>query len=959
MFTCWRRKRFTKAAEPVIYSGLREIDVANLVISGGDNKVKGLSMARVIGPLIYILLLSAAIPAFASGASDHLTELQTGWRMTPANRVSDAAPVVSVPFYDASSWYSIPKMPSTVFQVLEDNGVYKNLYDGMNLETEVPHGLWKQDWWYRTNFTVPPGSEVYSLIFKGINYRADVWVNGHEVANRTQVAGMYASHELDISRYVKMGPDNTLAVRVIPERALPGINGVELADSWLDWINWKYIGYQGPGNNHGLSFVPDRNAGIWKRVYLSSTGKVAIRNPYVASDLPLPATSPASLTVYCDLHNSSAGPITGILSGNISRPGKPGICLEKTVTLPPNSTREVTLAPSAYPQLLVNNPDLWWPYTWGKPNLYHLHLSFQIDGRESDAKGIDFGIRKIQQFRDSDHQFPKVGQGGNFYLKVNGKNFLIRGGVYTPDLLFKRDENRDREIMSYVKDLGLNMIRWEAKIADDDMFNLADHEGVPVMVGWMCCMQWEKWPQWSAEDQWVARQSLKTQIRDLRSHASAFIWANGSDGLPPDPVLKAYHRIEKDLHWQNAIVDTVSSFKKDSEGAALWSGIHMEGPYSWRPPYYWFSGQFRAPRGSCAEQGDNEVVPPFESLKKFIPADKLWPINDVWYFHAGANNGNNTLSTIREVVDKRYGPSKSAEEFAQKAQLAYYEETRAQFEDFAASGWSNHKMTIYWMLNSNWPSFFGHLIDYYLNPGGGYFGAKKGLRPMNIVYDYYATGDRTKAKVYVVNQTLKPRNGLRVSVKFYNLDGSVKFTNEVPDFSIGPNTSAQAMTFGRVGGLSSTYFVRCQLSDASGAVLADNLYWQSTTDDDMGDPAHDTAFRLTQKSWADYSALNTMPRAFVTLSGNESVNGQDSLVKFTIANHSKNVAFFMRAEVTKGLDGEEVLPVTYNDNYITLFAGESRTLTARFDTSSLAGQKPFLRLEGYNVNKETTALTVQ
>jgi exo-1,4-beta-D-glucosaminidase len=904
------------------------------------------------------LLLAIVNPTLAAHPQDHLTELQTGWRMQSAHRVPDAGSVISKPSYDASSWYSISKMPATVLQILEDNGVYKNLYYGMNLETEVPHDLWKQAWWYRTNFTVPSGSEVYSLIFKGINYRADVWVNGREVANYSQLVGMYSRHELNISPYVSPGAQNALAVRVIPEQEIPGITGVELADSWLDWINWKYIGYEGPGDHHGLSWVPDRNAGIWKPVYLSSTGKVAIRHPYVASDLPLPALSPASLTVYCDLWNASNDPVSGTLTGEITRPGRPSVYFEKQVTLAPSSAKEISLDSSGYPQLRIDHPDLWWPYTWGKPNLYRLQLTFRAGGQVSDAKSIDFGIRKIQQFRDSDNQFPKVGKGGNFYLKVNGKDFLIRGAVYTPDLLFKHDINRDRAIMDDVKDLGLNMLRWEAKISDDDMFDLADREGVPIMAGWMCCMQWEKWPQWSAEDQWVARQSLKTQILDLRSHAAAFIWANGSDGLPPNSVLKDYHRIERDLHWQNAIVDTVSSFKRDSEGNALWSGIHMEGPYCWRPPYYWFSGKFRPPRGSCAEQGDNEVVPPFESLKKFIPADKLWPINDYWYFHAGANSGNNTLATIKEVVDKRYGPSSSAREFAEKAQLAYYEEARAQFEDFAVGPWANHKMTLYWMLNSNWPSFFGHLIDDYLNPGGGYFGAKEGLRPLSVVYDDYATGDRSEANIYVVNQTLEPRQDLKVSVKFYNLDGSVKFEREVSGLNIAPNTAGRALTFGRVSGLSPVFFVRCQLRDKADKLLADNVYWQSTTPDDIGNPARETAFRLTEKSWADFRPLNTMPRIKVALSGTESVQGPDSLVKFTVANHSRNIAFFLRVEVTKGRDGDEVLPITYEGNYITLFPGESKTLTAHFAVFSLGGQKPFLKIEGYNVNEEIAALSM-
>ena len=214
--------------------------------------------------------------------------------------------------------------------------------------------------------------------------------------------------------------------------------------------------------------------------------------------------------------------------------------------------------------------------------------------------------------------------------------------------------------------------------------------------------------------------------------------------------MNDYHQILQEEHWQNAVVDTVSHVNR------AWSGIHMAGPYVWRPPYYWFSDQYGPARGSSAEEGDNETIPPLESLKKFIPADKLWPINEYWYFHSGANEGNNTLENIQRVIDKRYGPSTSAEEFSRKAQLAHYEDVRAQYETYATH-WADRKMMIHWMMNNPWPSFFGHLFDDYFKPGGGYFGAKKGLRPVNVVWDYYATGDRSKAKVYVVNQTAEAR----------------------------------------------------------------------------------------------------------------------------------------------------------------------------------------------------------
>ena len=895
-----------------------------------------------------ILLICFAAFSGMAAAKDpsSLIELRSDWRMAQVSETSIDGALVSTTAFDVSKWSVIQDMPSTVLQTLEDNGVYKNLYYGMNLTAIPPQDLWKHDWWYRTTFTAPKGREVYSLIFKGINYRADIWLNGQKIADRSQVVGMYNSFEFDVSQFIKPGGSNILAVKVTPEQRLQDVNGVELADSWLDWINWKYIGYRDPEKHQAISFVPDRNAGIWKRVFLSSTGKVSIRNAYVSSDLPLPATSPAALTVYCDLKNSAADAVSGTLHGEISRLGKKSINFEQAVTLSGKETKEIAFTPGDSAGLSVKDPDLWWPYQWGQPNLYTLKLSFKTSSGVSDFSNSEFGIRKITQRRDSDNSFPALGKDGSFYIQVNGKDFLIRGAAYAPDLLFRHDLHRERAIMAYVKDLGLNLLRWESKISDDSMLEQADHEGVLTMFGWMCCDQWEHWKQWDEEDHRVARESLTAQIHELRSHASLAIWANGSDGLPPDAVLDDYNRILRDLHWQNAIVDTVSHVNR------AWSGIHMAGPYSWRAPYYWFNEKFGPARGSSAEEGDNEIIPPLESLQKFIPADKLWPINDYWYYHAGANDGNNTLVNIKRAIDTRYGPSNSAAEFSKKAQLAHYESVRAQFETYAASGWANHKMTVYWMLDSHWPSFFGHLFDYYLKQGGSYFGAKKAMRPLSVVYDYYASGDRSTANIYVVNQTPEARSHLKVSVAIYNLDGTRKSSFEdVKDFSIGAGTSSRAMTLPRIADLSSTFFVRCRLRDATDALVADNLYWQSTTDDDLGGVKNDEQFTVNQTKWADLTALNSMPPADVSVEGEVVSLAGDATAKLTIRNNSKSVAFFMRAEVTKGPDGEEVLPVIYNDNYVTLFPNESAIIQASYKVSDLSGQQPGFRVEGYNVKK--------
>jgi exo-1,4-beta-D-glucosaminidase len=911
-------------------------------------------MYRVISA-ISLLLCLFVLPALGAADAPGKLELSENWKLAAAKDVGADGAALSRSNYQDRAWHPIHRMPATVLEILQEDGVYPNLYVGKNMLENVPQDLYKQDWWYRTVFTAPAGYSAYTLEFPGINYRAEIWVNGHKVADNRQIVGMYAAHELNVTEWVKPGSPNALAVKVTPEQLVQDVDGVELADSWFDWINWKYLGYKGKYTKEHMfdaSFVPDRNAGIWKPVYLKTTGEVALENPVVNSELSLPQAV-ARLAVYANLHNFAAQPLSGTLKGTISRQGKPTIELEQSVSLSPHETREVVFTAEKYPSLAVSDPDLWWPYTMGDPALYDLRLEFVLEQKVSDRSHIRFGIRSITQHRDQDEQFPDKGKGGNFYLQVNGRDFLARGGDYTPDLLYRYDPDREAEILRYVKDLGMNLLRWESKISSEHIVELADEQGIPLMLGWMCCNQWEKWDQWSEEDHRVAAESLRSQTLMLRPHASVFIWANGSDGLPPEPVRNEYHKILSEAHWQNAIVDTVSSFAKDAKGEHIWDGIIMEGPYSWRPPAYWFSGKYVPSRGSCAEQGDNEHIPTLESLKKFIPADKLWPINDTWFFHSGALAKANTLGNVQRAVDTRYGPSSSVEEFVRKAQVAHYESTRAQFENFAASGWSNHKMTLYWMLNSHWPSFYGNIIDYYLSPGGTYYGAKKGLRPLSVVFDAYATGDHSQAKIIVFNQTPGGVQDLRTRVRVYDLNGKVLDDRSADGIQLPFNGANQIMALPRYPQSSAVFFVRCQLFDSTGKLLVDNSYWQSQKDDDMGDRKNDDAMDLKLVSWADMMALNTMPQVQLELSAEQTVTDSERHVAIRLHNPSEHIAFFERATVSVTQNGDEVLPIEYDDNYITVYPGETAEIHG---SVSKAAEAHWIKLEGYNSPPTSTEI---
>ena len=346
----------------------------------------------VLSAFLVVLLLLGCAGSFATFAPPQQPpdriELSDGWQLASATRLgTDGATVSRADYAAKAGWHTIRRMPATVLEVLQDDGTYPNLYYGKNLLDEVPQDLYKQDWWYRTSFTAPAGHSTYLLELPGINYRAEVWLNGRLVADNTQIVGMFDAHELDVGRWLRPGESNTLAIKVTPERALQDIDGVELADSWWDWINWKYLGYQGPDKDvdRGNSFVSDRNAGIWKPVYLKVAGDVALGPAVVNTELPLPRTDSARLTVHTSVHNYSPQQLRGILKGTISRPGKPSIDFEQAVTLLPGEQREVTFSPDDFDDLTVANPDLWWPYTLGEPNLYDLALTFTQFGQVSDS----------------------------------------------------------------------------------------------------------------------------------------------------------------------------------------------------------------------------------------------------------------------------------------------------------------------------------------------------------------------------------------------------------------------------------------------------------------------------------------------------------------------------------------------------------------------------------------------
>lgn len=868
---------------------------------------------RVFALLTVTLTLVAGVGAghvtSASAATVGSTELSTGWALRSANNVTDPGGAISQVGYGTAGWSPV-SLPSTVLAGLVANNVYQNIYVGTNLQS-VPD-LTGQNWWFRGQFTAAAATagQAYWLRFAGISYRAQIWLNGTQLD--ANAVGTMVVHEYNVTNLIRPGALNALAVLVTP----PGHDCKDLSFCTVDWN----------------PEAPDMNAGLWGRTQLATTGAVALRDPYVKTVLPLPATNAADLTVYVDAVNATNAPVTATVSGTISKAGYPTISVSQNVTLAANERREVSFDPATYPQLHVTSPALWWPYQFGSPELYQLATSATVAGAASDTKVINFGVRQFTDYRTTVNGTSFVG------YKVNGQNVFFRGGGYMWDMLQRWDTKTNAAHVRYVKDMGLNTIRLEGTLGNEELYDLADKAGVMIMPGFVCCSAWENDGTWTAEQEQVANASLDSQMRALRAHASPFVWTYGSDQPPTAAHLTAYKNTATRLHWQNPTVDNVATWSNAN------AGMKMDGPYKWEPPVLWWNTtQQGSAFGTNAEEG-TEAPPPLESLQKFIPAADLWPIGATWNYHAGKPRSVfDNISVFTGGVSNRYGAATGAADYSRKSELQNYENTRSFFE-----AWNSHEYTqsfgvVFWMLNNAWPSVHWNLYDYYFKPGGGYFGSKKANEPVHIAYDYH-TRD-----VYAVNSTLTGRSGLTATATVYNIPNLTQAYTTTVAVNAAANASTRALTLPALTGLSATYFIRLQLKDAAGAVVSSNLYWYSTQPDVLANKKN--WYMTAVKTYANLTGLNSLPsNPNLAAAVTRTASGGQETATITMTNNSPtNVAFFLRPEITAGNGGNEVLPVNYTDNYVSLWPGESTTITATYQTTDLSGQAPYLRMRGYNI----------
>jgi len=890
----------------------------------------------------FILALFAPAPRILADSRDAANErvlLHDGWMLQSSCKVAAKGAQISLPGFGTDGWHATT-VPSTVVAALVEDKTFPDPYFGENLRS-IPGATYpigkmfsvrpmpkdspfRCSWWYRTEFRAPDGFEGKRvwLNFAGINNRANIWLNGQRIAGEHDVAGAYRTYEFDISSLLVRDGPNVLAVETIAQTE---------KDLGVNWVDWNPT-------------PPDKDMGLWREVSLRATGPVEIRFPAVAAHFPAASLDEADLTVEAELRNSGPAPVTGALEAELE-----GHRIRQAITLKAGEVRTIGFAPEAFSELRVQSPELWWPHQMGAPALHSLSLRFLLGDRVSDSASIRYGIREITSENDPQ---------GHLLFRVNGKRILIRGGGWAPDMLLRQSPERLKTEFRYVRDLNLNAIRLEGPTESDAFFDLADEQGVLVMAGWTCCDYWQKWTDWKQSDIEIATASERSQIERLRAHPSMLAWLNGSDQPPPAAVERPFLAVLKELDWPNPVLSSASENITPITGR---SGVKMRGPYDYTPPDYWLAdtAKFGGAYGFATEISPGAAVPPLSSLRKMLPAEHVVPDDPVWNYHAGSERFQN-LRHFEDAMNAIYGAPSDLADYERKSQAMAYDSERAMFEAYSRNKYGSTGV-IQWMLNNAWPSLIWHLWDYYLQPAGGYFGAKKACEPLHVQYSY---DDRSVA---VVNSTYQPGLNLSVTAKLFDSALHERFSATLPvDVPADGVTKARAFPEGAFDPASPVYFVDLVLKDNFGKELSTNFYWLSAKKNIYDWAAEDNDAFTPVKSYEDFTALQSLPSAGKISVGAGVLSGAGGpLVRAMLQNRSDHLAFQIHLGIRRKNEGADILPVLWSDNYFSLMPGESRAVTAQFLSPDALSGETELRVTGWNIetvtgrlsDKETSAIS--
>jgi hypothetical protein len=900
-----------------------------------------------------------------------------GWRMREAPKVNADGPALSSTTFDASAWMRAT-VPGTVLTTMVDDGVYPDPDYGLN-NLAIPEALNKQDYWYRNEFTLPaaslPPSSRAELTFEGINYAAQVWLNGKPLGT---INGAFLRGGFDVTSALRAGRKNVLAVRISP----PPHPGIPQEQSILG----------GPGENggtmlldgptfvatEGWDWIPairDRDSGIWQPVTLRITHALKIGDPQIVTSFRNHDTSRAVIDISVPVANLAHQATAATIAVTIEQ-----VTVRKRVTLQPGDNI-VTLTPAEFPQLLLQHPRLWWPNGYGHPDLYTAKLSIASGVSLSDTKLVRFGVREVTyelslldstghlrrvEFSPTDarssstpvvdvsHEgmreipLPEAEAAGMpearrndarshvasfapgaenspaiqpltdlraspyLVLRVNGVRIAARGGNWGMDDARKRvSRERLEPYFRLNRDAGLNIIRNWVGLSTEENFYQLADEY--GMMVWNDF--WESTENYNveAQDPVLFLANAADTIQHFRNHPSIVMWCGRNEGVPQPIINLGLDDLVRKL-------DGTRYYSPSSNAVNL----QGSGPYRYQDPAQYFT---RLNRGFSVETGTPSMST-LESFQSTIAKADQWPINDVWAYHDWHHSGNGDVAPFMAEIATEFGAATSLEDFERKAQMLNYVDHRAIFEGMNANLWAPNSGRLLWMTQPAWPSTMWQILSSDYDTQASFYGVKAACEPLHIQLNL-----ATHA-VDVINTTAAPHAGLAIDAKVYSLANDLLLQatdhKDVAADATAPSLHLDLAPYLERG----VVLVKLELRDAQGQLVSQNLYWLAS-------------------HVADFHALNQLAPVSLLARASSTPVGDQRTISVQLTNSSRVPSLQNKLTLVDST-GKRILPAYYSDNYVSLLPGESRTVTIDYPATGHSTAQ--INLRGWNAIPQTVAV---
>ena len=835
------------------------------------------------------------------------------WQLQRASEVNGSGEVISKPDFVTENW--IPAtVPGSVLASFINIGAVPDPNFADN-QLQISDSYFLSDFWYRNEFTVNRPGEFVFLNFDGINWKADIFLNGALVGH---IDGAFMRGKYDVSKQIVTGK-NVLAVKII-KNAHPG--AIKEQTAWSTDQNGGIPGADNPTFHAsiGWDWIPTirgRNIGLWNDVYLTYTGAVTLEDPFVRTEMPLPDTTSANIFVETTLKNHSSQPVKGLLKGTYG-----DIAFEQAVELAASEEKLVKLDATNTPVLHFENPELWWPVGYGSPHLYDVNLSFTVDGKVSDETRFKSGVRQMT-FDENVYtpvggaSFGSFGQRESRRLSiyVNGRRFVGFGGNWGFGESNLNYRGREYDIaVAYHADMHFTMIRnWVGQIGDEEFYEACDRHGVMVWQDFWLANPIDGPNPYYPE---MFNANAKDYIKRIRNHPSIGIYVGRNEGNPPAEI---------DNYLREAIPQEHPGLHYISNSAS--GVVSGGGPYRALEPleYFRLNGhdKFHSERGMPNVMNYESMVQAF-GVENIEPVNTLETPNHIYGLHdytlgGGVGASAQAAASFNDRIAKAFGKPANAKEFAERAQWINYEGYRAIFE-----GRSEHRRgMLLWMSHPAWPSMVWQTYDYYFDPNGGYFGSKKGSEPLHIQWN------PIRNDVEVVNYHARNRDELTAKAEILNQDGKVQWSKDLT-FTIDEDQTVACFPLEFSDALTPTCFIKLTLTE-NGKTVSDNFY-------------------LRGKEAGNYQSLSQLPKVKLTEKSTVRKADGEWYLTTTLKNETETPALLVRLQATGSRSGQRILPAFYSDNYLFLMPGEEKEITITIDQADTRGETPQVVFSGLNLS---------